>query len=70
MDTWSIQNINEKDTQLRRSNLMVSSDFQGSGVEALIKKKTYPHVPNDIYPPRGRTGHISGGQFGTMNQKS
>lgn len=39
MDTWSIQNINEKDTQLRRSNLMVSSDFQGSGVEALIKKK-------------------------------
>lgn len=49
---------------------MVSSDFQGSGVEALIKKKPYPHVPNDIYPPRGRTGHISGGQFGTMNQKS
>lgn len=41
MDTWSIQNINEKDTQLRRSNLMVSSDFQGSGVEALIKKKNH-----------------------------
>ena len=48
---------------------MVSSDFQGSGVEALIKK-TYPHVPNEVYPPRGCTGYISGGQFGTMNQKS